>query len=111
MPSPVMRADVDEDRVAAPLLGHEALLAELALDALGVGLRLVDLVDGDDDGDLRRLRVRDGLLRLRHDAVVGRDDEDDDVRHARAAGAHLREGLVARRVEEDDRAAACVSTL
>ena len=44
-------------------------------------------------------------LRLRHDAVVGGDDEDGDVRHLRAAGAHGRERLVARRVEERDLAA------
>src|SRR6185436_10701534 len=37
-----------------------------------------------------------------HDAVVGGDDEDDDVRHLRAARAHHREGLVAWRVEEHD---------
>ncbi len=44
----------------------------------------------------------DRLLRLRHDAVVGRDDEDGDVRDLRAAGAHRGERLVARRVEERD---------
>ena len=48
------------------------------------------------------LRVVDRLARLRHHAVVGRDDEDDDVGDLRAAGAHQGEGLVARRVEEDD---------
>ena len=42
-------------------------------------------------------------LRLRHDAVVGRHDEDDDVGDPGAAGAHQRERLVARRVEEDHR--------
>ena len=100
MPSPVCAETFDEDRVAAPLFGLEAELDELALDALGLGARLVDLVDRDDDRHLRRLGVGDGFLRLRHDAVVGGDDEDDDVGHAGAAGAHLREGLVARRVEE-----------
>ena len=98
------RGDVDEDRLAAPLFGLEAELAELALDALGVGARLVDLVDRDDDRHLGRLRVRDGLLGLRHHAVVGGDDEDDDVGRRGAAGAHRGERLVARRVEEDDRA-------
>ena len=42
----------------------------------------------------------DRLLRLRHDAVVGGDDEHRDVGHLRAAGAHGGERLVARRVEE-----------
>ena len=62
----------------------------------------VDLVDGDDDRHLGGARVGDRLLRLRHDAVVGRDDEDGDVGHLRAAGAHRGERLVARRVEERD---------
>ena len=44
----------------------------------------------------------DRLDRLRHDAVVGRDDEHDDVRHLGAAGAHRREGFVARRIDERD---------
>ena len=40
--------------------------------------------------------------RLRHDAVIGGDDEDDDVRDVRAARAHGTEGRVAGRVEEGD---------
>ena len=41
-------------------------------------------------------------LRLRHHAVVGRDDQDDDVGDLGAAGAHQRERFVTRRVEEHD---------
>ena len=44
----------------------------------------------------------DGLDRLRHDAVVGRDHEHDDVRHLGAAGAHGGERLVAGRIDEGD---------
>jgi len=46
--------------------------------------------------------VVDGLHGLLHDAVVGRHDEDDDVRHLGAARAHGRKGLVPRRVEKND---------
>ena len=46
--------------------------------------------------------VVDGLDRLRHDAVVGRDHQHDDVGHLGAAGAHGGERLVAGRVEEGD---------
>ena len=49
--------------------------------------------------------MADRLLRLRHHAVVRGDDEDGDVRHLRTAGAHRRERLVARRVEERELAA------
>jgi len=41
----------------------------------------------------------DGLNRLRHDAVIGRDDEDDDVGDLGASGAHGGESLMARRVD------------
>ena len=65
----------------------------------------VDLVDGDDDRHPGGAGVRDRLTRLRHDAVVCCDDEHGDVGHLRAAGAHGRERLVPRRVEERDLAA------
>ena len=51
------------------------------------------------------LGVVDRLNGLRHDAIVGRNDEHDDVGDFGAAGAHLREGLVARCVDERDEAA------
>ena len=53
-------------------------------------------------GTFARARVLDRFDRLRHDAVVGRDDEHDDVGRLRAARAHRRERRVARRVEERD---------
>ena len=100
-----LRGDTRHLSGSSPLLGLQSLLRELAEHAIGVRVRKVDLVDGDDDRDLGRARVRDRLARLRHDAVVGRDDEDRDVRHFGAAGAHRRESLMARRVEEGDLAA------
>ena len=54
-------------------------------------------------GTSAALRVVDRLAGLRHDAVVGGDDDDRDVGHLGAAGAHGGERLVARRVEEGDR--------
>ena len=78
---------------------------QLLLDALGIRLGLVDLVDRDDDRHLAGLGVRDRFLRLRHHAVVGGDDQNHDVGDLGAARAHRRERLVARRVEERDHAA------
>ena len=107
----LLRRDVDEDGRAAPLLGHEPAVGELLAHPVGLGLGLVDLVDGDDDRHAGGLRVVHRLERLRHDAVVGGDHEDDDVRDLRAAGAHEGERLVARGVEEDDAAAADVDVV
>ena len=101
-PGLLPRRDARDLDVAAPLLGLEALGGEIAEHPVGVGVRQVDLVHRDDDRHLGRAGVRDRLLRLRHDAVVGGDDEDGDVGHLRAAGAHRRERLVAGRVQERD---------
>ena len=75
---------------------------ELVAHAVGVRVGPVDLVDGDDDRHCGRLGVVDRLDGLRHDAVVGGDDEHGDVGDLGAAGAHGGERLVARRVEERD---------
>ena len=56
-------------------------------------------------GTLAARGVVDGFERLRHDAVVGRDHQDDDVGDLGAAGAHAGEGFVAGRIDEDDLAA------
>ena len=88
--------------VAAPVLRHEALLGELLLHAVGLGLLAVDLVDGDDDRRARRLGVVERLDRLGHHAVVGGHDQHDDVGGLGAAGAHGGERLVARGVDEGD---------
>ena len=78
---------------------------KLLLDLVRVRLVLVDLVERDDQRHVRRLGVVDRFDRLRHHAVIGRDDQHDDVSDFRAACTHGREGLVARRVEEGDDAA------
>lgn len=69
-----------------------------------VGTVLVNLVDGDHELDsLALLDEFDDLFRLRHNTVVGSDDEDDNVGHLSAARTHRREGSVARGVKEADR--------
>ena len=88
--------------VAAEVGGLQAVLGELGFHAVHVGGRQVALVDGDDDGFPRFFGVFDRLDRLRHDAVIGGDDEDDDVGDVGAAGAHVGENRVARSVEEGD---------
>ena len=98
----LLRRDLRDLRRPAPLLGLKALGREVGEHAVGIRAGKVDLVDGDDDRHLGGTGVRDRLERLRHHAVVGRDDEHGDVGHLGAAGAHGGERLVARRVEERD---------
>ena len=93
-------------RLAAHVLDLDAVLQQLGADPLRVGVRPIDLVDGDDDRHAGRLGVIDRLDRLRHHAVVGGDHQDDDVGRLGAARAHLGERLVAGRVDEGDPVAA-----
>src|SRR5205823_4994071 len=61
-----------------------------------------DLVYRDDNGDFRGLGMGDGLYGLRHDAVVGRNYEDRDIRDACAARSHGCKGGVAGGIEKSD---------
>src|SRR5262249_13091347 len=88
--------------LAAVFAGNQVVLGELGLDAVGVGVGPVHLVDGDDDWHARSLRVVDCFDRLGHYAVVRGDYEDGDIGNAGTAGPHGREGRVAWRIEEGD---------
>ena len=96
------RGDLDVLHLAGHLLDHHLVLEQLLADLLGIGAGLVDLVDRHDHRHAGRLGVVDRLDRLRHQPVVGRHHQDDDVGDVGAARAHLGERLVARRVEEGD---------
>ena len=102
MPCAGARRHVHEHRVAAPVLGQHVVLRQIVPDLVGIRIALVDLGDRDDDRHFRRARVLNRFDRLRHDAVVGRDDQHDDVRDLRAARTHRGERRVARRIEERD---------
>ena len=97
----LLRGDAGELRRPSPLLGLEASAARSDLIrstfASGRSILLTATTIGTSAA-----RVRDRLARLRYDAVVGGDDEDGDVGHLRAAGAHLGERLVTGRVDERD---------
>ena len=96
------RRDLDVEDVAAHRFDEDLVLQELGAHALRFGARLVDLVDGNDDRNLGRLGVIDGLDGLRHDAVIGGHHQNHDVGDAGAARAHGGEGGVAGRVDEGD---------
>ncbi len=103
---PLLLPGGDRDRhdVSPPVLDQKTLIGELLFDAVEVCARLVDLVDRHDHRHAGGARVVNRLDRLRHDAVVGGDDQDHDVRDPGAARPHHGEGLVAGRVDEGDAA-------
>ena len=96
------RGNIDKNRVATPIVRHQAFVLQLLAHLQRVGVRMIDLVDRDDDRHLGGLGMVQGFERLRHDAVIRRDDQHDDVGDVRAARAHGAEGGVAGRIEEGD---------
>ena len=92
-----------DDRLAAPIFRSELAFLQLLLHPVDIRRRQIDLVDRHHDLHMRRgFGVVDRFDRLRHQAVVGRDDEHDDVGHIRAARAHRGEGGVTGRIEKSD---------
>ena len=96
------RGTIHEDRVATPIVGRESFFLQLLTRLHRVRVRVIALVDGDKDRDFRGLGVVQGLDGLRHDAVVRRNDEDDEISDVRTTGAHGTERGVTGRVEERD---------
>ena len=94
--------DLDEDRIPAPIVRHQAFVLQLLADLQGVGVGMIHLVDGDDDRDFGGAGVVEGLQGLGHDAVVGGHDQHNDVGDVGAPGAHRTERRVARSVQEGD---------
>ena len=94
--------DGADDGLAAPLLGDQVVLGQLLLDLVGVGGGLIHLIDGDDNGNVRSLGVVDGLDGLGHDAVVGGNHQNGDIRGLRAAGTHGGKGRVAGGIQKRD---------
>jgi len=88
------------EHFAAELLEDDTVLQQLLLDTSRIRLRQVDLVDRDDERNGGVPRMRDRLDRLRHDAIIGGNDEDDDISHLRAASTHRGKRFVTRRIEE-----------
>lgn len=71
-------------------------------DLIGVSTRLIHLVDSEYHRYAGRLGMVDRLDSLRHDGIVGRDDDDGYICHLGTTGTHSGKGRVTRRIEEGD---------
>ena len=77
---PLRRRNRNRNRFAAPIFRCQLAFLKLLLHSIDVRRRQIDLVDRDHDLHVRRgLGVIDCFDRLRHQAVIGRDHQHDDV--------------------------------
>ena len=67
---------------------------------IGISIRLIDLVQCNNDRNFSRLGVVNSFTRLGHDPVICCDHDYSNVRHLGATCAHGCECLVTRRIEE-----------
>ena len=77
-------------------------MLHLRLNLLDVGALHVHLVDGHQERHLGILRVFQRLVRLRHEAVIGRHHEHGDIGDIGSTGAHFRKRRMTRSIEESD---------
>ncbi len=92
-----------DDSFAAPIFRGQVALLELLLHLVDVRRRQIDFVNCHHDFDVRRgLGVIDRLDRLRHDTIVCRHNQDDNVGDVRTACAHRGKRGVTGRVDERD---------
>ena len=86
--------------VTAPVFRNNFHTRQFGLDTIRVGLFLVHLVDGNDDGNASGTGVIHGFLGLGHYTVIGGHHQDNDVGALGTPRTHRREGGVARSIQE-----------
>jgi hypothetical protein len=93
--------DRTNNRFSSPIFGSKTVLLQLFLNAIEVRTREIHLVDGHHDLYMRRgLGVINRFDRLRHDAVVGRNHQHNDVGDIRATRTHCGERGVPRCIDK-----------
>src|SRR5690606_25253080 len=95
----------DERSVTTPLFWNHIQCGQAVLDVVRIGFRLVDLVDGNDQGHASGFRMLDRFLSLRHDAVISCHHQNHDIRGLGTTSTHGGKRSVARGVQEGDHAA------
>jgi translation initiation factor IF-2 len=65
--------------ISVPFIRHETVIGQLFLYKIRVGVRSVDFIKRDNDGNPGGARVCDGFPRLGHDAVIGCHYQDDNI--------------------------------
>ena len=78
------------------------MIGHFALDPVRIGVRLIHLVDGNDDRDIGSPGMVNGFLGLRHDTVIGSDDDDRDIGNTGTAGPHGGKRFVTRCIQKCD---------
>src|SRR5690606_25925874 len=102
---PDLGRDMDKHGVTTPLFRNHIKSCQIVLDAVRVGLLLVDLVHRHHQGHAGGLGVLHCFLGLRHHTIISSDHQDHDVGGLGTTGTHRGKGGVTGGIEEGDHAA------
>ena len=97
--------NLNVQHIARHFFNDDLMLKQLGPHLVRIGARPVNLVDRHNERHFGSLGVVDGLDRLRHDAVIGGNNQNNDIRYLGTTGAHRCKCRVAGRIQEgQDRA-------
>ena len=86
--------------VATVFFRNDVFCNEFLRNAIDVGSLFINLVDCHNDRNASRFRMRNRFLRLRHDAIVSSDNQNNDIGRFRTTGTHSSKSFMARSIEE-----------
>jgi len=98
---PLLGGYPDHRGIAPPFFRDQPLFGKLPLHPVNIGIGFVDLVDGDDNGDLCGFGVVDRLDGLLHYTVIRCHHQNDDIGHLGTTRPHGGESFMAGGIEED----------
>ena len=103
--------DLATYRLAAPFLRRQFGRLKLLSHIVRIRTGQIDLVNRDHDGGVRSLCVLNGLLGLRHNAVISSYDNYRDVSQIRATSTHGSKCRMPGGIEERDALAFHLNTV
>ena len=92
--------DIDKFSLSAPVSRNQLILRKLLLDAGRICLRLIHLIDRNDDFNACCLCMIDCLHGLRHHAVIRCNNQNRNIRRLGTAQTHRRKRLMSGRIQE-----------
>ena len=98
----LLRRNINEHVLATPLFRDNAVFRKLLTNTIGRGTRLIDLVNRNNDRNIRCLSVVDSFNGLRHNAVICRNHQNNNVGYLSTASTHSGKRFVARSVDKGD---------
>ena len=87
---------------STPVFRNQFVFRQFLFDTLHVGARLINLVNGNDNFNTGRLCMTDGLYRLRHNAIIGSNYQNRNIRRLGATQTHSSERFMSRSIEESN---------